>query len=120
MSEKPNWIRTASDHAVISREELREWLQLKSEKQIPLLIDSQGLPKPRFLGKGRQGKGISSYITKNARWRVGDIRAWLSGNELRQRAETTTRVGSTATNPNHPWRDDWDKKTVPNPSVSTV
>lgn len=66
-----DWIRTASQNAVVTRNEVLQWLKITAP-HLKRLLEVEGFPAPRF--KGRSG---SSRTTRGCRWRVGDIRAWL-------------------------------------------
>ena len=72
----PSWVSTASDHGVITRDELFAWLDITASNLRGLI--KAGFPGPRFGGNG--AKPLPSKLTSSCRWRVGDVRAWLSGN----------------------------------------
>lgn len=71
------WIKTASNHAVISKQELLEWLDI-NPAQLKTITDRDGFPQARMGGFG--GRPTSNRITSTSRWRVGDVRAWLANN----------------------------------------
>ena len=79
------WVTTASPNAVVSRDELLQWLKV-SRKELVVMID-RGFPKPRFTA-GRE----SSRITSRCRWRVGDVRAWIAGRDADVRADRPISV----------------------------
>lgn len=87
---EPNWLKTISNHAVINKGELMEWLGVNAE-ELRMMLTEQGFPPPRF--GGFRSKPTTARITKTSRWRVGDVRAWLEGSE-RLRRELETEIGA--------------------------
>lgn len=83
MHEPPTWTRTASDNAMISRDELLQWLGVES-RNLAKLIANRGLPRPRRAGIWHTGKAI----TKTCQWRVGDVRAWLRRGDVEAAVST--------------------------------
>lgn len=77
MHEPPTWTRTASDNAMITRDELLLWLDIQA-RDVAQLIANRGLPRPRRAGIWNTGNNI----TKTCQWRVGDVRAWLRGRDV--------------------------------------
>ncbi|MFO0519310.1 MAG: helix-turn-helix transcriptional regulator [bacterium] len=70
------WINVISDNSTVNIKELCEWLGVKSRRGITALAESDPtFPKPRF-GSFMSGNGRGGTP---ARWRAGDIRAWLKG-----------------------------------------
>ena len=90
MSE-PLWLKTISNHAVIKKSELLEWLGVGGT-YLKLLIKEQGFPPPRF-GSFASKPG-SKQITSASRWRVGDVRAWLEGSPKKLQKEIETEIGA--------------------------
>jgi predicted DNA-binding transcriptional regulator AlpA len=90
MSE-PLWLKTISNHAVIKKSELLEWLGV-SGPYLRLLITEQGFPPPRF-GSFASKPG-SKQITSASRWRVGDVRAWLEGSPKKLQNELQIEIGA--------------------------
>ena len=90
MSE-PTWLKTISNHAVISRAELLEWLGVTGH-QLKALVKHQGFPQPRINNFKANGV-VHDRLTPASRWRVGDVRAWLEGSP-RLVKELSTPVGS--------------------------
>ena len=74
MHEPPQWSRTVSDRAIITRAEVLEWVGVKSTDLRPL-IDVMGFPPPRMTGI----RNKAGFITSTCRWLAGDVRAWLNG-----------------------------------------
>jgi predicted DNA-binding transcriptional regulator AlpA len=64
------WIKTAANNAVITRDEVLAWVKLGKVDLRKMVLSGQ-FPSPKF--------GMSARITNTARWRVGDIREWLDG-----------------------------------------
>jgi hypothetical protein len=91
-------MKLASNHAVIKKEELLQWLDVTAQ-ELRILIDEQGLPPPRF-GQFRKQPN-TKRITSTSRWRVGDVRAWLAGSEKALKRELSTEIGAD--------RADWKK-----------
>lgn len=86
-----SWVTTASNNAVITRDELLAWLKLPHGAALRLL-SAQGLPPPRFVGPGSAAaQGGALTYTRLCRWRVGDIRAWIAGRDVA--AEAAVPVG---------------------------
>lgn len=82
----PTWTGTANPNAVVTRDELLEWLKIKSY-ELKALCDLQGFPPPRFTGRGADAR----KVTARSRWRVGDVRAWLAARAtLRKELATPT------------------------------
>ena len=96
--EEPLWLKTISNHAVIRKEELLQWLGVSSE-ELRLMSLNDGFPAPRF--GGFRSKPTSTRITSTSRWRVGDVRGWLEGS-ARLRKELATEIGAE--------RSDWTKR----------
>lgn len=88
MSSVPAWVSTASNHAIINRDELLQWLRLTRQQFWLLSIEHPDFPKPRFGGASKVGP------TKASRWRVGDVRAWLAGSQRLIDRETATPVAA--------------------------
>lgn len=78
------WTCTANPNAVVTRDELLEWLKI-ARYELKALCDSQGFPPPRFTGRGADTK----RVTARSRWRVGDVRAWLAARANLQREMST-------------------------------
>lgn len=93
---EPGWLKTISNHAVISREELMEWLQI-DKLALRVLLKDEGLPPPRFGGFGKRNAVGELKITARSRWRVGDVRAWLE-NPARLQAELQTEISAESSN----------------------
>jgi carbamoylphosphate synthase small subunit len=89
MSE-PTWLKTISNHAVISRSELLEWLGV-DQRQLTLMLRRQGFPRPR-ISNSMTGP-IGGRVTSTSRWRVGDVRAWLAQSPALS-DEVSTPLGS--------------------------
>ena len=87
---EPVWLKTISNHAVITRDELLQWLGV-DKLQLKSMLKNDGLPPPRFTGiNAKQDSGV---ITKCSRWRVGDVRAWLDGGaRLKKEIETDIAI----------------------------
>lgn len=90
MSE-PLWLKTISNHAVIRKSELQDWLGVNSSELL-LLVQNQGFPPPRF--GAFESKPGSKRITSASRWRVGDVRAWLEGSTKKIQKELATEIGA--------------------------
>jgi hypothetical protein len=91
--DEPGWVRVASNHAVITKDELLEWLRIPSRDLKPML-DNQGFPSPRFVGGKSPRSGLpSKVLSSRCRWRVGDVRAWLEGGR-RLEAELATEIAA--------------------------
>lgn len=69
---KPEWVKCASNHALISSRELCEWLGIKTHSGLRKFLNETDFPPPRIGNKTG---------SKLRRWRVGDIRAWLAQSE---------------------------------------
>jgi hypothetical protein len=80
----PTWVRTASNHAMISKAEVCEWLGCRLT-DLPGMIERGEIPEPRV---GRSGARLGA----KCRWRVGDMRAQLAGSP-RLAAEIATPIG---------------------------
>lgn len=87
---EPSWLKTISNHAVITKAELLEWLGVTAP-QLKVMLRDDGFPPPRF--GGFHGKTTSKRVTHTSRWRVGDVRAWLEG-PSRLRKELETEIGA--------------------------
>ena len=87
---KPAWLKTISNHAVIGKGELLEWLGVTAA-QLKVMLRDDGFPPPRF--GGFNSKPTSERVTSTSRWRVGDVRAWLEGS-ARLRKELATEIGA--------------------------
>lgn len=89
---EPTWLKTISNHAVIGKGELLEWLGVTAA-QLKAMLRDDGFPPPRF--GGFHSKPASERVTSTSRWRVGDVRAWLEGS-ARLRKELATEIGAEA------------------------
>lgn len=68
----PTWVDTASNDAVITSVELRQWLGIRSVQGFKSMLEiNPDFPKPLFPGRGG----------RPSRWRVGDVRAWMRKEE---------------------------------------
>lgn len=76
------WIKTAANNAIITRDEVKQWLRV-STPELRALIAEQGFPQPKY--------GMSDRLTTTARWRVGDVRQWLDGQEHKDPAKSDLR-----------------------------
>jgi hypothetical protein len=56
---EPAWLRTVSNHAVLTRDEVLQWLQV-SAPQLPHLVAHQGFPLPRFTSRQNRGRRFTS------------------------------------------------------------
>lgn len=91
---EPSWLKTISNHAVITKAELLEWLGVTGA-QLGIMMRDAGFPPPRF---GRfYSKSAAKRITNTCRWRVGDVRAWLEGSARLQK-ELETEIGAERAN----------------------
>lgn len=77
MHEPPTWTRTASDAAIISRDEVLQWLGVDVD-QLRALTKLKQFPPPRLLGAHTS----TNKLTSSSRWRVGDVRAWMNGADI--------------------------------------
>jgi hypothetical protein len=87
-SGEPGWLKTISNHAVITRDELLEWIKVNPKDLLALV--AAGFPSPRF----GSGKNPSFKLTSRCRWRVGEVRAWLAQDAQRLSRELQTEVGA--------------------------
>lgn len=101
------WVTVASNHAVISRDELMEWLGGITSEQLRVLLVRDGLPPPRF-GNFTGKTTPPGRLNKSCRWRVGDVRAWLAGAESRLTREVATDIGAEQSKSSKTWHDTYD------------
>ena len=93
---EPSWLKTISNHAVITKTELLEWLGVTAA-QLKVMLRDDGFPPPRF--GGFKSKPASERLTSTSRWRGGDVRAWLEG-AARLRKELETEIAAEQSNKN--------------------
>lgn len=74
-SEELTWVKTASNNAMLSKDEVMAWMKLDATADLRALIRDQSFPKPKF------GMAVSCRLSSKCRWRVGSIRAWLAAQE---------------------------------------
>lgn len=91
-----DWIRTASNHAVITKSELMQWLGVRND-ELRRMVNQERFPRPRFGGFRRTTSCSADWLTTSCRWRVGDVRAWLSGSEARMQFEAHVEIAAEST-----------------------
>ena len=74
----PEWTRIANDNSMVNRKELAEWLGCDQGRGLERLITYCGMPPPRATSVTRTTEG---WFRPKTVWRVGDIRAWLTGTQ---------------------------------------
>jgi hypothetical protein len=78
--ESLEWVKTASNHAIVTKAELCQWLAMPARDLLVVMMSDPSFPRPRFGNFRPDPKSKSGQkLPSSCRWRVGDIRAWLEG-----------------------------------------
>lgn len=94
---EPTWVGTANPNAVLTRDEVLQWLKI-SRAELKHLCSTRGFPPPRYGATNPS----AARMTNRSRWRVGDVRAWLASREtLDQELSTPTAMGDEAQENRH-------------------
>jgi hypothetical protein len=100
-----DWIKTASNHAVINKAELCQWLSIPARDLLVLVRNDQRFPRPRFGAfRTTQDAKNAQTIPTSCRWRVGDIRAWLEGSARLEKELATEVMADSNWRQDHPWK----------------
>jgi hypothetical protein len=86
----PSWVGIASPHAMITKDEVLEWIRITGS-ELRAMVLGNDFPKPRF------GTSSNGHFTNRTRWRVGDVRAWAAGAEKRLEVELAKPIGESQT-----------------------